>query len=109
MPFITATVLIILVFAAVTDLLYRKIPNLLKMLAMLFGIVSHSCLSGLEGFLFGTGGMVVPGASTCLLLVRHDGGRGRQAHGGCWQLSGINRRFFSLRGGGEKKITPLWL
>ncbi len=59
MTFITTVLLIILAWAVVADLLYRKIPNLLTLPAMLFGIAYHSCLTGLAGFGLSTGGLAV--------------------------------------------------
>jgi len=59
MTFITTVLLIILAWTVVADLRYRKIPNLLTLPAMLFGIAYHSCLTGLAGFGFSTGGLAV--------------------------------------------------
>jgi len=51
--------LVALVVASVTDLLYRKINNWLTLPCMLFGLISHSYVNGFDGFLFSLGGTVV--------------------------------------------------
>lgn len=61
-PFITITpitLIIILTIAAATDLQYRKIPNAVTIPAMLYGLICHTYLSGLNGFLLSAGGTVL--------------------------------------------------
>ena len=42
--------------AATTDILYRKIPNAVTIPTVIFGLVFHTYLSGIDGFLFSAGG-----------------------------------------------------
>ena len=48
--------LVILTAAAIYDLKYRKIPNILTLSTIVAGMVCHSWFSGLEGLLFSLGG-----------------------------------------------------
>ncbi len=49
--------LILLTIAAITDIMYRKIPNALTLPAVIIGLVYHAYLTGVDGFLFSTGGV----------------------------------------------------
>lgn len=53
---LTIMLFIILAIAMVTDILYRKIPNAVTIPAVIFGLVFHTYLNGLDGFLFSAGG-----------------------------------------------------
>lgn len=57
MTILTIMLFIILAVAVVTDILYRKIPNAVTLPAVIFGLVCHTYLSGLDGFLFSAGGL----------------------------------------------------
>ena len=50
---------IVLAVAAVTDLRFRKIPNLLTFPAMATALCYHLATGGLEGFLFSASGLVL--------------------------------------------------
>lgn len=50
---------IFLAVAVITDLRFRKIPNLLTLPAMVIALCYHMATGGLEGFLFGAGGLVL--------------------------------------------------
>ena len=50
---------IVLAVAAVTDLRFRKIPNLLTLPAMVTALCYHMTTGGLEGFLFSASGLVL--------------------------------------------------
>lgn len=56
MTTLTTTLFIILTIAAAMDILYRKIPNVLTLPAVIFGLVYHTYLAGFDGFLFSAGG-----------------------------------------------------
>jgi prepilin peptidase CpaA len=70
--FITITLIIILTIAAVTDLQHRKIPNAVTIPAMLYGLICHTYLNGLDGFLFSVMGTVV-GLGLLLLFYINNG------------------------------------
>lgn len=70
LPFAT----IVLIVAAVSDLRYRRIPNLLTYPMMAGGVIYHSCTNGAQGFLFGAGGLFL---GIILLIVFYvTGGMG---------------------------------
>jgi len=48
--------LVILTIAAIYDAKYRKIPNILTLSTILAGLAYHAWFSGIQGFLFSTGG-----------------------------------------------------
>lgn len=50
---------IVLALAAVTDIRFRKIPNLLTFPAMAIALCYHLATGGLEGFLFSASGLVL--------------------------------------------------
>ena len=50
--------IIFLTIAVATDLLHRKIPNVLTFPAIIFGLIYHIYLNGLDGLLFSFGGML---------------------------------------------------
>jgi prepilin peptidase CpaA len=50
---------IVLAVAAVTDLRFRKIPNLLTFPAMATALCYHTATGGLQGFLFSASGLVL--------------------------------------------------
>lgn len=50
---------VILAVATVTDLRFQKIPNWLTFPAMAMGLCYHVAASGLEGFFFSAGGLVL--------------------------------------------------
>ena len=55
----TSTLCVILTIAAAIDLQYRRIPNALTLPAIICGLIYHSYLSGLDGFLFSSGGTLL--------------------------------------------------
>jgi prepilin peptidase CpaA len=59
MNFFTLTLLIILAVAVATDLLYRKIPNVLTFSAIVLGIIYHIMSNGLDGLWFSSGGVLL--------------------------------------------------
>jgi len=50
---------IILIAAAVNDLRFQKIPNLLTYPSMAIALVYHFIMSGLDGLLFSAGGLAI--------------------------------------------------
>lgn len=64
----------ILVLAAVIDLRFQKIPNLLTYTTMALGLGYHSAMSGLDGLLFSAGGLVL--GMAILILPYLLGGMG---------------------------------
>jgi prepilin peptidase CpaA len=56
MTILTIILFLILAIAATTDILYRKIPNAVTIPTVIFGLVFHTYLSGINGFLFSAGG-----------------------------------------------------
>jgi prepilin peptidase CpaA len=50
---------ITLTIAVATDVLYRKIPNVLTFSVIIFGILYHILLNGFDGFLFSFGGVLL--------------------------------------------------
>jgi prepilin peptidase CpaA len=59
---------IVLTVAAVCDIRYRRIPNLLTYPMMAGGVVYHSFTNGTQGFLFGAGGLAL---GIVLLIVAY--------------------------------------
>ena len=53
---IILSLLVILTTAAIYDVKYRKIPNILTLSTMLAGLAYHALLTGFQGFLFSLGG-----------------------------------------------------
>jgi len=68
MSSIKAVLLIVLLVATLTDLSQRRIPNLLTYPAMLMGALVNSYQSGVDGLLFGMGGVAL---GLGLLLIFH--------------------------------------
>jgi prepilin peptidase CpaA len=58
MNFEMMMLIIFLTIAVATDLLHRKIPNVLTFPAIIFGLIYHIYLNGLDGLLFSFGGML---------------------------------------------------
>jgi prepilin peptidase CpaA len=54
--FIEFLLLGVLLFAAIHDAKYRRIPNILTLSTILAGLVYHAWFSGFQGFLFSLGG-----------------------------------------------------
>jgi prepilin peptidase CpaA len=48
-----------LTFAAISDIGYQRIPNLITYPAMVLGLFHHVATNGMEGFLIGMGGLAV--------------------------------------------------
>jgi prepilin peptidase CpaA len=48
-----------LALAAAIDLQHRRIPNALTFSAIIYGLIYHSYLSGLDGFFFSSGGTLL--------------------------------------------------
>ncbi len=67
-------VILICSVAAITDIRCRRIPNWLTYSAMLLGIVSHTIIGGMQGFLFGAGGLFL--GLALLILFYLVGGMG---------------------------------
>ncbi len=61
MNFTPLTLLLVamVLFAAVTDLRWHKIPNALTLPTMVVGMLGHTLADGLGGFLFSFGGLVL--------------------------------------------------
>lgn len=59
MCFVTIILLSLLTIAALVDIQQQKIPNMLTIPAMFFGIISHSYMIGINGLLFSTGGLIL--------------------------------------------------
>lgn len=64
----------ILVLAAVNDLRFQKIPNLLTFTTMALGLGYHSAMGGLDGLFFSAGGLVL--GMAILILPYLLGGMG---------------------------------
>jgi len=59
MSYITIALFSLLTMAALTDVQQHRIPNVLTIPAMLFGLFSHIYLRGMDGMLFSAGGLML--------------------------------------------------
>ena len=67
--FLITLLAVTLIVSAVNDLQFQKIPNLVTYPSMAMAIGYHSAVSGLDGLLFSTGGLVV---SIALFLLPYS-------------------------------------
>ena len=61
-PYLLTFTICVLVLAAVIDLRVRRIPNVLTYSAMVVGLVYHTGMYGIEGFVFSAGGLALGAA-----------------------------------------------
>lgn len=59
MSIINNALFVVLLIAVLTDLSQRRIPNLLTIPAIIFGLMVHTYYDGLVGLLFGAGGLAL--------------------------------------------------
>jgi len=59
MNYVTIALFSLLTIAALTDVQQHRIPNVLTIPAMLFGLFSHIYLRGMDGMLFSIGGLAL--------------------------------------------------
>jgi len=57
--FLSLGLIALVVGAAITDFRWHKIPNMLTFTAMVFGIVGHGVVHGVEGIWFSLGGLLL--------------------------------------------------